>query len=597
MNKKALLVSVYSLCLCFLSLAVIVGCGKNKKRELTQEEKDSLSLVFNYDTVQNRAKAFVPLKGKSGGVLSIPVYADPASFNPITAPGAVPYMYEGLVRINTATSQPEPCLAEHWEVSVDSLLWTFHIRPGVRWSDSVPFSAYDVAFTFNDVIYNDKTNPNQVRDIFTIGGQRIAVDVLDSMTVQFKLPGRFAPLLLVLSQEILPLHAYGKFVKRGVFSDSLGVTAAPGTMAGTGPFILSSYTPYNNITFKKNPLYWRKDREGNSLPYLESIIYVIMSNLDAALQFFKRGETDYLAADGVDYAELKQNDSGFIIHQLGPALVSQCIVFNQNNAINSTTGKPYVNTVKQAWFRNRMFRKAIAHAVDRKRLIAECLKKRGYEQYSPLNPAAGRYYNPAVQTYPHDLKVADSILKAEGFIDVNGDGVLEDKDRNTVTFSLLINTGNQLRRHMAEIICNDLKTLGINVQVQYQDARIVEKKIYNPPYDWDMALVGFSGGIDPHLGLGVWHSAGKQHIWFPQQKIPSTDWEAKIDEIFNAAIVLPEEGRKALYDEWQRIAADELPLIYTVMSERIVCISKRVGNVNPSVNGGLLHNIEELYIK
>lgn len=598
MNKKALCAVLYCYSLCCLLLVVLAGCGKVKNRELTQEEKDSLSLIFNYDTLQKKALAFAPLAGKNGGILTVPLYAEPVSFNPITAPGSVPYMYDGLVRINGVTGEPEPSLAQRWEASGDSLSWTFHIRPGVRWSDSVPFSAYDVAFTFNDVIYNDKTGPAKVLDLFIINGQRMRVEASDSMTVAVKLPERYAPFLILMSQEILPRHAYAKFVKQGKFSDSLGVTAAPQNMVGTGPFLLSSYTPYNTITFTRNPFYWRKDLEGNSLPYIESIIYVIMSDLDVALQCFKRGQIDYLAADGNDFAELRQHDTGFVIYHLGPASVSNVVVFNQNTGVNSVTGKPFVDTVKQNWFRNSKFRKALAHAIDRKRLIAECLKKRGYEQYSPLSPAAGRFYNPEVQRYPYDLACADSILKSEGFNDSNGDSILEDRHGNAVAFSLMINNGNQFRRTLAEIVCADFKKLGIHVQIQQHDARIIEKKLFNSPYDWEVALVGLSGVADPHLGMQVWHSTGTQHIWFPQQKTPSTAWEARIDTVFNeAAVTMSPAKRKALYDEWQQIAAEELPLIYTVLSERILCISKRVGNVNPSVSGGLLHNIEELYIK
>ena len=58
---------------------------------------------------------------------------------------------------------------------------------------------------------------------------------------------------------------------------------------------------------------------------------------------------------------------------------------------------------------------------------------------------------------------------------------------------------------------------------------------------------------------------------------------------------LNDTKRKALYDEWQRIAADKLPLIYTVLPERILCMSKHFKNINPCLNGGLLHNIEYIY--
>ena len=122
------------------------GCAERKEKVLSQEEKDSIAMVFNYDTLQNRAKAFIPETGKYGGTLTLPAYSEPATFNPITSPGTVSHMYEGLVQINGVTGEPEPCLAREWNVSDDNVTWKFHLRKGVQWSDSVPFSAYDVEF-------------------------------------------------------------------------------------------------------------------------------------------------------------------------------------------------------------------------------------------------------------------------------------------------------------------------------------------------------------------------------------------------------------------------------------------------------------------
>ena len=89
-------------------------------------------------------------------------------------------------------------------------------------------------------------------------------------------------------------------------------------------------------------------------------------------------------------------------------------------------------------------------------------------------------------------------------------------------------------------------------------------RIDNPPYEWDAIMLGLTGGVEPHMGKNVWHSTGSLHMWFPRQKQPSSPWEARIDSIYDAGVKeLDESKRKPLYDEWQRIAADQLPLIYT----------------------------------
>ncbi len=582
--------------LVILISGIVINCGKWKEQDLPQDE--GVSLSFNYDSLVNCARAFTPAIGKQGGTLTLPLYAEPATFNPILAPGAVPHMYEGLVRINGATGEPQPCLAEDWIVSEDNCEWKFFIRRNVLWSDSIPFSAYDVAFTFNELIYNKNIPPNISRDMFTINSDRMRVTVLDSFTVIFILPKVFAPFIGYMTQEILPKHAYEKWLKNSAFSDSLSVKTSPRIMVGTGPFLLASYTPYSNLTCVRNPLYWRLDSVGNSLPYLDSIIYIIVSDLDEAQESFKNGEIDYLAADGNDYAKLDENDSAYSLFHLGPALGSNCILFNVNSRVDSGSGKLYVDAKKMAWFWNKNFRKAVAHAINRQRIIDVYMKGRGYPQCSPLSPAVGNFYNPAVVTYLYNLQKAGTLLREEGFTDRNGDGFLEDPDSNTIEFNLVVNSGNTLRKNIAEIICMDLERLGIKVHLNSIDKKIMYKNLYHPPYDWDMVMLGFSGGFEPHLGRDIWQSSGKHHLWAPGHQKPATQWETRINHLFDAGTaILDKEGRQAIYHEWQYIASDELPMIFTVRSERILGISNRVKNVNPAVHGGLLHTIEKLFIK
>ena len=149
-NLRRLIYKINIFCILILCLFA-TKCIKRDKKDTQQEE---VTLDFNYDSLVHRSKMFVPETGKSGGVLSLPIYNDPVSFNPITTPEAAFHMYEGLVKIDGVTGAPEPNLAERWDVSEDGLTWTFKIRKGVQWSDTVAFSAYDVEFTFNGLIYN-----------------------------------------------------------------------------------------------------------------------------------------------------------------------------------------------------------------------------------------------------------------------------------------------------------------------------------------------------------------------------------------------------------------------------------------------------------
>ncbi|HQP12008.1 MAG TPA: ABC transporter substrate-binding protein, partial [Candidatus Omnitrophota bacterium] len=96
--------------------------------------------------------------------------SDPKSFNDIVAKETssslvTSLIFEGLTKTNAFTLQVEPFLARDWTVSEDGLTWTFYLREDVLWNDGYPFTADDVVFTFNDLIYND-TVPSSSRDIF-----------------------------------------------------------------------------------------------------------------------------------------------------------------------------------------------------------------------------------------------------------------------------------------------------------------------------------------------------------------------------------------------------------------------------------------------
>jgi peptide/nickel transport system substrate-binding protein len=557
------------------------------------------------DAIQAKAGAFAPAIGTVGGEIVLSSFSDPKSFNPVTSTDMMTaeftkYMYEGLVHINTITLKPEPGLAASWKVSPDGLTWIFSIRPGVVWSDSVPFTAYDAEFTFKSLVLNDSINPNSSRDIFTINGRKPEVKALDSMTVRFTLPVPYAPFLRAMAQEILPRHKYEKFVQDNSFAGALGVQTSPDSMVGTGPFLLQTCIPSQKVVFKRNTRYWKTDSAGTRLPYLSRIVYAIVLDQNAELNKFKRGEIDYMKAKGEDYASLVKDQSraNFSVHRLGPASGSYFVFFNQNSGRDPKTGKPYVDSVKLSWFRNRKFRQGIAYALDKQSMARTVMNGLGYPQSGPMSPSEGFFFNPAVPTYPYDTATAKATLAMAGFSMKNKDGVMTDSAGHPVEFSLFTNSGNVVRSKLAEIICKNLSAIGIKVHFQHMDFGSLTDRIDNPPYEWDAAFLALTGNVEPHFGKNVWQSSGYLHMWFPGQKTPSSHWEARIDSIFASGCgELDESKRKALYDEWQRIAADQLPLIYTVLPEQIFCISNKFKNVNPSVTGGLLHNIERIYVQ
>ncbi len=529
--------------------------------------------------------------------------SDPKSFNPILAKetsttAVTGYLFEGLTKTNAHTTKPEPNLAKSWEVTSDGLQWTFYLRDDVFWNDGVAFTADDVVFTFNDLVYNDKI-PSSSRNTFTIDGKIFKVEKIDSHTVQFTLPVKFAPFLQALNQEILPRHKLQKVVEAGEFNFTWGIDTDPKDIVGTGAYELAEYHPGESLVFKKNPYYWKRSSEGERLPYLDKVILLIVQSNDVQLLKFLEGTTDYYALPGMDYPLLKPLDKkkNFTIYNLGPDMGSQFLFFNQNPGVNPNTGKSFVEPYKLAWFENLQFRQAIAHAIDKQKMIEIIKNGLGYPQDSSMGQGEGFFYNPNVEIYDYDLKKAQEILTSIDFIDRDKDGWLEDPQGHRLEFSVYTNSGNSERLDIAAIINHDLEKLGIKVNFRALEFNTLVSKLTST-FEWDAIVLGLTGGIEPHFGKNVWNSDGELHMWYPRQKTPATEWEKRIDEIFSQGVQeLDEEKRKELYDEFQVIVSKQLPLIYTVLGANIVAVRNKFENLDPTNYGGVFHNLEEIYIK
>lgn len=536
-----------------------------------------------------------------GGKLILYTTSDPRSFNPILAKetsttAITSIIFEGLTRTNAFTLEVEPNLAAKWEVDETGFIWTFYLRQDVFWQDGKRFSADDVIFTFNDLIYNPEI-PNSARDIFTIDNKTISVEKIDDWTVKFILPRRFAPFLRSMNTEILPKHCLERLVQEKKFNFSWSIDSNPKEIVGTGPFKLSRYLPGERIELARNNLYWKEDSEKNGLPYLDGIIFLIVPNQDTALLKFQEGEIDYYSLRGIDYQMLKPKEKkyNFTVYQMGAGFGSSFLVFNLNPSINPITKQPYLESKKFEWFNNLGFRKALAHCIDKEKIIEIVLQGFGYPQIGPESPSSSFFYNPNVVSYPYDLKKAKGMLAENSFLDRNNDGIREDKNGNKIEFNIFTVAGSDERMQIASIIRKDLASIGIIANLVPIEFNALVAKLVST-FDWDVVLIALTGGIEPHFGRNVWHSSGQLHMWNPQQKTAKTEWERRIDEIFDLAVQeLDENKRKKLYDEWQFIVTDNTPLIYTVLADVMFAVRNKFGNLKPTPYGGAFHNLEEIY--
>jgi len=546
--------------------------------------------------------------GTHGGTLTFATISDPLTFNlaianDASSSGVLGYLFEGLTEVSWLTNEVEPSLAESWEASDDGLTWTFRLRQDVRWHDGEPFTADDVAFTFNRIIYNDEI-PASSRPAFTYrfldeAGEwqtaRMSVEAIDTYTVQFVLPVPFAPFLRFMGTAIYPRHILEQAVVDGVFVETWGIDTPPAEIIGTGPFTIESYEPGQRVVLRRSPDYWLQDAEGNQLPYLDSVVHIIVPDIEAELAAFRSGESDLFGVPGRDYAELHpfQREENFTIHRRGPGFGTTFLTFNQNPGTNAETGEPYLAPEKLAWFQNTQFRQAVSHAINRDAIIEGVFDRLGYPQWAPISPSAGNFHNPEVRQYGYDPDVARGILDDLGWEDRDGDGFREDAEGNPIAFTITTNEGNTIRAEVLALIHADLQAIGIGAAYELRDfGELVDQ--LTATYDWEAMVMGFTGSSEPHGGISMWHSSGPFHLWNPNQGEPATEGEAESDGLYSeGSQELDRELRYSYYQRAQAIAAENLPLIYTVLPERLSAMRNVFGNTTPTLYG--LFDLRYLY--
>jgi peptide/nickel transport system substrate-binding protein len=173
-------------------------------------------------------------------------------------------------------------------------------------------------------------------------------------------------------------------------------------------------------------------------------------------------------------------------------------------------------------------------------------------------------------------------LRQDGF-QLQGE-TLKDKAGNPVEFSIATNAGNRARESMAAMIQQDLKKIGIKVNVVTLDFNSLLERM-TQSYNYEACLLGFQNvELDPNSQMAVWLSSADNHQWNPNQKSPATQWEAEIDKLMRAQAASGDEHkRKQYWDRVQQIAWEQEPFIYLINKDALVAIAPSVKNAEPSV--------------
>ena len=539
--------------------------------------------------------------GHAGGRLVVALRSEPKTINPVLAADepsrdVIRCVTADLIHINRGSLKTEPSLAKTWKVSNDGRQYTLQLRRGLHFSDGEPFSADDVIFSFQ-VYLDEKINSLQ-RDLLVVDGKPITVVKVDAYTVRFELAKPYAAAeRLFDGVAILPRHLLENSYRSGSFSQAWNLSMPPSQFAGLGPFRLKEYVPGQRVVLERNPYYWKTDRAGNRLPYLNEVVFLFVPSEDAQVIRFQSGDTEVLSrfsAENFAVLQKQQSVKGYHLDDLGPGLEYNFLFFNLNDL--APKGLPEV-AKKQAWFQDVRFRQAVSAAIDREGIVRLVYNGRATPIWDQVTPGNKLWVDQKIAHPARSLDHARQLLQSAGFSWSSGS--LVDPHGNPVEFSILTSSSNTQRMKMATIVQDDLSQLGMRVQVVPLEFHAMVDRLQNS-YNYEAAVMGLvSGDADPTSEMNVWLSSGETHLWHPNQDKPATSWETELDRLMQQQLVtLDYAKRKRLYDRVQEIVSESLPVICLVSPNILVAAANRVGNFRPGILVPYaLWNIEQLYIQ
>ncbi len=581
---------------------VLAGCAP--RRELSRGEAEALRSKARDEVLAKTVRkpggqAFKA--GKVGGTWLTSITNDPKTFNTLTARdsetrGVIDALFDTLADYDPYTRTFKPDLAS-FEVAADqsagrlSVIYTlrddlYWTTPGQGRRQGVKVTSDDVVFWYNEVEGDRAAQQpgyaGQFVDMPDGSRRRIEIEKLDARRFAFRFPRIVSNPVLQTNMEFGPRYLYEPAKKaKGVqgMLDLLSVDTDPGTIPSIGRFHVVEYTPGQRVVLKRNPNYWKKDENGNGYPYVDTVIVRIVPDKNTEYLLFKQGNRDSYDVRAEELRELLDaKNPDYTVYNGGESLGSAFFTFNQNPA--------HMDPVRYRWFSQTKFRQAMSSLLDRERIVAQVyrgLAVPAHHFFARPNP----FYDESIRLpYTYDPPRARRLLADIG-IRPDARGRMADAEGNPIEFEIDVAAENNVSIDVASVFADELAQVGITAHVKPIDfQKLVEMLIST--YDWQCVSVSLGSNYWPDGGSNVWQSSGNFHVWRPLQDKPATDWEARVDALYNEGrFTLDRDRQKKIYDEYQRLLLEQLPVIYIVHPLQFAAVRNKWDNVFYDTLNGL----------
>lgn len=568
---------------------VVCSCVKVPVMTLEEIENErNLNADVLVQRTVSKPKTEQPyVNGEVGGTWTGYLTTDPKTFNQLiaerdsTSAGIVSQLTDYLVDYDTITKKWKP-RAAFFEIETknDSLIVHYTLRDNLFWSyfnsdKKIAVTSDDIVFWYNEIAGDIEFQSSAYTQQFVTmpDGSQKHIDCIkiDDKRFDFVFPRIVADPLLATNMEFAPSFVYKKAKEENgtdgikkIFSIDMDPTELP----SMGRWFVSEYSPAQRLVFSRNPDYWEKDNNGVSYPYYEKEILQIVGDMNTAYLLFNQGKQDSCSPqpENLDDVINAAADSDYTVYNAEGSLSAQFWSFNQN-PINKSENY-------YSWFTNKKFRQAMSCLLNRDRIINQTYRGLANAKYD-FFPDANPYYDPEILLeYKYDVEKALSLLKEIG-IKQDSKGIMRDKNGNQIEYDLTIASGVTVTSDIAQIITDELSKVGIKVNVRQTDFQKVVEML-TTTYDWQSVIIALGSNFFPSQGSNVWPSSGNLHLWYPLQKKPNTDWEARVDYLYNeGCYTIDVEKADKIWDEYQKIFLEECPLIYLVCPRSFFAISNK----------------------
>ena len=465
------------------------------------------------------------------------------------------YVLESLITRNPDTLEWEGLIAKSWQVSPDGLTITFQMRDDVTFSDGVPLTAEDVAFSFN-FIMTDAIQAPRERAYYEKIKEVKALNPHEVVFV-YKEP-YFEALSLAGTLSIFPKHFYEPYLQKPqAFNESKGL------LLGSGPYRLAdpeSWRPdAGSVELVRNERYW-----GDVQPSFNRVVWKIIQNDSARLTTYRNGDIDAYGARPNEYAGLKNDkqimDKSHNFEYMPPVAGYSYIGWNQERG-----GKP-------TRFADKRVRQAMSYLTDVPRIIKDIYLGYAEPALSPFN-ATSKQHAPDLQPYQFNLEKAQALLKDAGYEDRNQDGVLEDKDGVPFSFKLTYFEANEDTKRMVLLLKDLYARAGIKLEPLPQEWPVMLEFLNKK--DFDAITLGWTSGIETDI-FQMFHSSqaktdGDNTISY---KNPALD--KLIDQ---ARATVDDTVRMPLWQQAERIMVEDQPYTFLMRRQSLSFVDKRIQNL------------------